>query len=276
VEQAERYKIITVGELGDRLPIGILKDGVLYRDIDARPFTMKHERVLGAIRDKQRQNNVAKFASIVISQLCTKIGHHDFESMKESERLLAVSQMWMPDVYYVYVWLRIRSIGSELSMQLTCPSCANEFQYIGELDTVEVRVPAQEGEDVLSWDYTLRDPFELRNKKVEGFKMGMSRWGSLEPVTTGAFNSGEAKAALIRGSVHEIHGWDSVALGSDELDDMSKYDVENISVSIDENRFGPDLALSADCPRCNQKIGTMIDWGYDSFFSTSSRSRRST
>ena len=274
-ESCKRYEIVTIEELGATLPIGTLKENVLMRDLDSRPFTMKQERALGAIRDKQRQINVAKFVSVVLSHLCTKVGHYDFAAMKESERLLSVSQMFMSDVYYAYVWLRMQAVGSEITMDLTCPNCQNEFVYVGDLNTVEVRVPSESVES-LTWEYQLRDPFELRNKKVEGFKLGIARWGSLEPVATGAFNTGEAKAALIRGSVQEIFGWDAVALGSDELDDMSKFDLEGIANTIEANRFGPDMAIETNCPKCNHSMASMLDWGYDSFFSISSKSRRPT
>jgi len=263
-------KIVLLKDLGPNLPVGF---GGTENEIIERPWTMKQERELGGIRDSERNQNVASFVSVVLSHLCSRIGPYDFEAMKEPERRVIVSKTLMPDVYYVYIWLRIQAIGNMLEMDLVCPQCNHSFIFTGDLLSTEVRVPEEGAER--TWEYQLVKPFEIRGTKVESLILGPAYWSAIEPVSAGEFNTGEAKAALIRGSIREIPALDGpIALTLDELDDMVKIDIESISSGLEENRLGPDMSIEGKCPKCKREFKTAMDWGYDSFFSVSSRLNR--
>ena len=240
-DDSKIYESLPLSELGANLPIGFVEGGTSVREIATRPFTMKQERLLGSERDKNRQLNVAKFVSFVISNLCTRLGPHLLEPMPEPNRQVITSQMYMADIYYAYIWIRIQAIGEEMDMEISCSNCRHEFDFIADLSTTDIRIPKDFAK--LNFDYKLKHPFTLRNKPVEVIKLGPARWSSLEILKSSQFNTAEAKLALIRGSIEAINEVEHPLLGEDELDDMSKYDLESIAVALEDNRLFPDMTI---------------------------------
>jgi hypothetical protein len=268
-----KKKVVQLSEWGQKLPIGFpTPEGEPARDINFRPWRMKEERELGAVRDKERNMNVAKFVGVVLGKMCVQLGPHNFDTMKEIERRVIVGQMFMADVYQAYLWLRMVAMGSEIDIDVTCPFCRHGFLFKADLQTVEVHVP--ESMDDAKWEYELNDPFEVRGNKVERLTMGPARWNCLENVHSGEFNTGEAKSALIHGSIHAVPGFDNVMLSVNELDEMTKRDIEGLTGGIEEHRLGPDMSIEGNCPSCSREFVTALDWGFDGFFGTSSRSRK--
>lgn len=259
----------TMGELGATLPLGT-KDlnGVLQRSIVTKPWRLKEEKELGALRDRYKDANVAQYVSMVLGTMCTRLGHHDFTAMKPEERRIHIGQMWMGDVFYAYCYLRRDALGSDLATRVACPHCGHKFQLHANLDTLEVHT----GDSIEAFQqtYKLRHPFTIRGKPVESLVLGPARWNALEGIT-GRINTGTAKAALIRGSIHAIPGHEGVVLAPHELDELSKRDLEAITGLLDANVMGPDMAISGECPRCSESFRTSIDWGYDGFFGISSQ-----
>ena len=266
------FQIQTIEERGPLLPLGIEGPGGLIKEVETKPWRMKEERQLGDLREKNKGLNVASFVTIILAHLCRKLGPYDFEAMKFDERRLVIGQMAMGDVYFSHSWLRLCSLGSDLPMDLTCPRCDNEFPFVADVGTIEVK--SVESLEQSHWEYELRDSLELRGKKIDLLAMGPTRWNALENVAGGSLNTGIAKAALIKGAIREAVGLENAVLTDHELDEMSKYDLERLINLIDANSPGPDLSVEAECPRCGGNVIEVIDWGYDSFFATSSRSRR--
>jgi len=269
----------TVKERGANLPLGMLGGdaGAYARNIAVREWTLVEERSIGAERDANRDANIAQFVSMILSQMCTKFGRHDFESMKPAERRANVGQAFMGDVFYAYVWLRIQAMGNVLSLNLTCPNCLNKFEFAADLDTVEVTT-ADKLQDA-QWEYELFKPLEVRGKTVKKLLMGPAYWNALEMMssTGSGFDSGAAKSAIILGSIHGLADYkdkdgkaEVVALASHELDRMNKRDIERLTAAIDKNAIGPDMSVEDKCGRCKRTFKLSIDWSYDSFFGDSS------
>ena len=102
----------TIQERGPVLPLGIADSGGNYhQDISVKPWRMKEERELGELRDQNKDANLAKYVSMVLSTMCTRLGPHDFTNMEFDHKRLVISQMFMADVFYAYVWLRIQALG---------------------------------------------------------------------------------------------------------------------------------------------------------------------
>lgn len=269
----------TIKERGALLPLGMAggEAGAYVRDIAVRDWTFVEERAIGAERDANRDSNIAQFVSMILAQMCTKFGRHDFESMKSAERRATVGQAFMGDVFYTYVWLRIQAMGNMLDMNLTCPSCLHKFEFTADLDTVEV-ITAEKLKDA-QWEYELFKPLELRGKTVKKFLMGPAYWNALEMMssTGGGMDSGAAKSAIILGSIHGLADYkdkdgnaEAVALAAHELDRMNKRDIERLTALIDKNAIGPDMSVEGKCGRCKRPFKLSIDWSYDSFFGDSS------
>lgn len=269
MEDQKNQNKTTLIELGPNLPVGVDWRGTFGKNIAVRPWRMREEKALGEIRDKNRNINVAQFTTIVLAYMCTKLGKHDFETMKLEERKVIVSQMFLPDVYYAWLFLRTQTLGPELHTKLTCPRCQSEFDFIADLNTTEVHTV--DNPEKAKFNYQLMDPFEIRGKLATELIMGPARWSALENVRGGSLDTGTAKSAIIRGSIHKVIGHDELVLSPNELDDMSKRDLERLIGKLNTQSPGPDMSLESVCTSCGNKWDQDMDWGFDSFFGISSR-----
>lgn len=263
------FKETTLGELGDNLPLGIqLSDGSLAKAISSMPWKTKHERAIGTL--KKEGQNVAHHASIIISQLYTNIGDKVFTpETKQAEKQLAIGQMFMPDILYMFVLLRKKVISKDLKMNMTCAACRHKFLFVADLDSLVVHTC--ERTEQISWVYHLIDPITIRSKKVTKFRMMPPKWFQIEnAVNTGAGSEASkiviAKSCVV-GFNDEI---DLSQLMDSEMDEVSKIDLEGMLREINKDFLGPKMTLEGTCDACNTPFISMIDWRGDSFFSNSS------
>jgi hypothetical protein len=269
-----KIKKTTLAELGPKLPIGIVdsKTGTLGKVFSVRPWRLKEERELGKIRAANENASVAQYVAMILATMCTRFGNHDFEKMKFEERRLILSSAYMADVFYAYIWLRRDAIGSELSLKITCSNsnCHTNFEFTGDLGSIDV------GEvDSLvdtEWIYKLKTPITVRGKLIEHFKFGPSRWNTLETIPAGTrrFDTGAAKSAIIRGSILEAGELGAIPLVDDELDELTKFDLERITTAINERPVGPTMSIEGKCTSCGAPFEHAIEWATDNFFEPSS------
>lgn len=282
-EMPPKHKIITLKELGGRLPIGMpdVSSGGLKKDMAERRWTLKTEKKLGKMRDENRREQHARFVSMVIATLYQQLGILSFEetydqgskAAKQSwnHAIASISQMWFGDVLYAWLYLRRQMLGPTVDLSLTCPRCMASAPLRADLDTLEVRI-VDKLEDAY-WEYELRDPFMIRGKKAERLKLGPARWHVVEQAAIGgSLDVGNTKAALITSSIQHVIGMEDIALTEAELDEMAKIDVETITALIDDQNIGPIMAVESDCLKCKNPFRVSLDWGYDSFFGVSGRS----
>lgn len=281
-EKTEGIKRVTLREQGPVLPLGnILSGDKVSRDIDVRDWTFKQERQLGERRKTMGNDgdNMARYVSAVLAAMCPALGGHDFsDSAKQEMNEIKVGQMWLPDVMYAYVWLRYKALGHELPLTLTSPTTKQKFDWVGDLNTLTIKVPNTPADAF--WDYNVLAPFEIRGKRITRLKMGPQVWNNVESMNPGVANDATAKAIAIKASIHGVPelSKDPIALVDSDLDNMTKKDIENIARLIDLNGIGPIMVLEVDDPTTNlspgnpqRKLMIQVDWRYDSFFASSSR-----
>lgn len=269
--KSAKIKKTTLAELGPNLPFGIAdSSGKLVKGIAHRPWKLKQEKELGKLLDQHREANLVQYTSMVLATMYTQLGPHNLESMKEGERRLLVGQLGMGDAFYAYCWLRSESLGNKLQMDLTCPSCTHKFPFTADLSTLEVGT-VDEPKDA-RWEYALVDQIELRGQTVTKLTLSSVKWQDLEGASPGGrFNTGAAKAIMIRSCIKEFDALGQIAIADHEIDELSKRDVEGILRGIDDNHVGPDMSIDLSCPRCESEFRTSIDWEYNNFFGRSSR-----
>ena len=158
---------------------------------------------------------------------------------------------------------------------MKCPKCRFDQDFIGDLNTTEVTCPVDVND--LDWEYTLKTPIQLRGRTVTGFFVGQQRWVSLE----GYDMESGAKANVILNSVHSFVGGTidpstnkpvQTVLMPNDLDELTKVDLERLADGINERNFGPKMALEIVCvkEKCGKTWESALDWRYDDFFSVSS------
>lgn len=273
-EPEPQTKRIELRELGARLPLGVVgTDGLIHKDIACKPWRGREEREVSGFKSESQEKG--DFVTRLISFMFTRIGPHDFESMKEAERKAVVATLYMGDVLYMYVWLRVQCLGKSLKMDLTCLRCNFEFPYDADLNTVVVRTA--DSLENAKWSYVLKSPFEIRGEMANSFDLAPTRWQTMETSIKKQYDAGDAngsgtKMDMIEGCIKRVTGREDMVLISKEFDDMLKVDIERLATRIDKHEVGPDLSVKEKCPRCKRDFVTTLDWGYESFFGDSSLS----
>jgi len=264
-----KLKTIPLKEQGPKLPLGILgPSGEYHKDIAVRPWRLKEEKELGKLADENREVNVSEHVSMVLATMCTQLGPHNFDKIKFEERRVHIGQMYMGDVFYAYCWLRLQSMGANLSVDITCALCRNKFKFDANVESLEIAT-AKKVEDA-QWMYELKTPIEIRGKQVPSLLMGPARWNTMEMMGTSTMDQGVAKAGIILGSIHKI-GSEVITLADGELDDMVKLDIEMLTDHIDNNFLGPNMTIETKCEKCKRELVMPISWSYNNFFGFSSQ-----
>lgn len=271
-KEPERVKV-TLKERGPELPLGILgKDGELNRAMVCRAWTGVEERALGQLREDSKEDG--DFLTRMIAYMYTQVGPHNFEKMEDAAKRVVVSQMFMGDALYLYMWLRTQTLGPALRTDVTCPWCKFEFDYEADLNTLEIRTAKTL--DAVTWEYQLKHPFKIRGVMADGFELSPSRWSTMEGIVKSAIqNKATTKLDMIQGCVRRILGQpNEIMLTPSELDGMTKLDIESLAVELDDREIGPDLSINDKCQRswCKRRFYVSLEWRYDSFFAVSSPS----
>ncbi|MGD9749381.1 MAG: hypothetical protein AB7W59_00135 [Acidimicrobiia bacterium] len=266
----------TQAALGTSLPVGVVSaSGQRSRDFAIRPWRLKEEKELGKLRAQHGDATLTQYVSMILATMCTKLGGVDLESLGDvTKRRLFVSTMYVADVFYTYLTLRINAIGPEMSLKLKCPKCGHDFDFMADLTTTEIWQLKDGDLSAAEWTFKFKDPIQLRSKTVTGLRLGPARWSSMEDADVAKGDMGTAKAVAIIGStIGFLDDSTSIVLAPHELDEMSKRDVEALLNEINDHGLGPVMSVEAKCKRerCGREFMAPIDWGYDSFFSISSR-----
>ena len=262
-------KIIKLVDCLGVLPIGIPIGETLERSLVGKDWRLKEEKELGQALEKVEASRMGQYVSTVLSILCTQIGNHEFLKMKDGERRFVVNQMWIPDVLYTYLWLRIQTMGNMLQMETQCIHCGNKSSFGADLNTVEISTV--ESMAKAYWKYELESPIQVRGKQITGFVMGPARWTAIDSLGSRVRNMGAMKDSLIKGSVHWLLGSDDFfPFGPNELDELRKRDIEDITERLDKNSLGPDMSIDEECEVCGKSFRTSLDWRAKGFFGISS------
>jgi hypothetical protein len=173
-------------------------------------------------------------------------------------------------VMFALLVFRVEALGPIVKMNLGCERCSHEWRAPIDLNTVEVRVPANAG--ALARTFRLRDGVTVQGKEYRDLVLDPARWSSLNTRTRkGAV--ADLTIAMMHGSIRHAlpdGGGDPVVVPLDSLDEMSKYDFEHVRAFIDEEHHGADLDLQSECPACDHVTRHGLDWSWDFFFRSAS------
>jgi hypothetical protein len=260
----------TVEEYGPTLPIGLVDSSgtVLHKDIEIRPWRMKEERELSELRDKNKNSSMTSYISMVLATMCTKLGIYDFSNMSFDKKRSIISQMYMADVFYTYVWLRINSLGEKFPVTFHPVWSNKPINMVADLNSIETKCVNEL--KAINWEYKLKNPIKIRGTEVSTFNMTQQRWNTIELLEeSGPVSSLTAKQSLILASISGCKEIDKqIVLTLKELDELVKLDIERLAFLIDEKSLGPKMILEGE--HKGREFTTPIDWGYDNFFAVSS------
>jgi len=265
----------TIADWGQKLPIGIDSEGKLVRGFDLRPLNWNIERQInqqwGARRDRL---NLAEYMGTILANTITKIGNQDITKFKFEKVLLILNRMYQADVFYMYAYLRLATLGKEMDLgEITCPSCRHKFPFVADLSTLEVGI-VENPSDLIT-DVELKDGFDMNGDHKTKLKMKPPLWSMLGSGFPTSINDAEIFLAMVTNCVVEIEGMpDGTVLTEKEVSQFSKYDVEKCQGVMEGVFAGPRWEIEGQCPKCGESFYDLVDWTYDRFFAISSRSPR--
>lgn len=265
---APEHSATTFEDWGQRMPIGHIQGGELHRNFALKRFTMREERELEGLRKARGKMTLAGFVIEVMSRMLTSYGPwSDFQALDDTQRRLLMSQAWMADVIYMYIWLRIEALGPEMSFNAECPHCGQKCKLPADLNLTDVTVV----EDIaaLTRHHSLRDGLDVAGVMSKELVVQPPRWQAMDAVQGARSSSGDIKMAMILSSIRQVgDGKRPVTL--DILESLSKRDLELLTRVIDDLSPGPDLTLEVNCPSCKEESKHPLNWSWDFFFTAAS------
>lgn len=268
------FRTVELQAQGPNLPVGIMVNGQRSRPFRLRPFRLKEEKEISKLKQEGKAMTMGKFVMQVLSKMLVTCGPHNFDQMKESERQLVIANLTMADVLYIYLYLRYDALGADepVGMRITCVSCNGDYNWYGDLRTIEVQVADDAAP--LERDFELRDGIQMRGEMRRKLKLGPLVWSSFIALSAGDMT--EKATNIIMSSIVGVEGIDQnpFLMSKNEMDEMTKYDVNALQAEIDDHTPGPKLLIEPECPHCKYKQRAQLDWGWDSFFSRSARGIR--
>lgn len=264
----------TLSEMGATLPIGIKSGNVFNRSFEAVPITYAVEREIRRAWGSSRRISVAEHTATILSHTIKSVGGVPLGAKSHDHRVLIFNQMYQADVLFMYAYVRLLSMGKEMTLKgLRCPSCNAEFDFpcdVGSMEVVELPP------DIMTREIVLQDGFKtgerVKKRIVVGPPMWLA-WGNQlkkNPTTLDLF------ASMLSSAIINIEDTpDGVTLTDSELMQLTKTDLEICEYELGMLNAGPLWEVSGVCPSCGEKFFFSLDWSYDSFFSRSYRSPRS-
>lgn len=268
-----QFVMKTLGELGPSLPVGVLSGKSRVRPFRLRKYKMKQEKALAELRDSYK-GSPGKFVCDVLSMMLQTVGPHNFDMMKDGERQNAINQLTMPDVLYIYLYMRLEALGADSPVVMTveCPRCHTRFNWYGDLSTLDVKVVPDDTGPLTRW-YTLHEPIMMRGKTVSKLLLGPILWErfSRKEFSMAASQQNSAILASICGAdgIDLPHG--SLVAVDGDIDDLDKFDIAGLIADIEANTPGPQIDVIPECPNCKLSWKIMLDWSWDNFFRRSAR-----
>ena len=260
----------TAGELGNTLPVGIDGDGgVRARSFDFRPWRGKDERVIGTLRDKNRSMPPGQFATRVLAYFLTHWGQRSLDGLGDREKWHLIASSYVADVLYAWVALRRKAMGDTIEMSITCPVCHKVFPFRGNLSDLPVTVVDEN--DILREPYALKDGFNYLGDESNALTLEPPRWSMYENLGAEGLNIGAIKMRTIGASIVAV-GDKEARVAAEQLDELTKRDLEELYAQVSERQLGPDMRVDTVCLGCGFAMNRSLAWGYESFFSATSSS----
>ena len=110
------------------LPLGVIRDGEVHKDVVLTPMTAKIRRLLTT---KESQKNPSVGISKLILSCCESIG-----GLTPSIQL--ISGLTTGDRDFILLRLRMISLGDDVTAQMTCPRCSDELTFDFNLPKIEI------------------------------------------------------------------------------------------------------------------------------------------
>ena len=268
----------TLKDLGPNLPVStkLKNEFVKDRSFSFLEWDMQLEEELSRLLNKSK--NIGIFINQMLCKLLDNFCGIDFQSLKDHEKTLIINQLEYVNVMYMYIYLRVEELGSDLSVSMQCPICKKEIKnYIFDLNTLDISCKDKDHKRL--HEYTLVKPITYKvndvSKIITGFNVDITKWDVLEGLNTVKnFNNSTLKKRMFFSAIVDV--LDSSGVIQDFVDKktviekLKKVDIEKLLSLVTENNAGPSMVTEIECPHCGNELEKILEWRYEIFFGNSS------
>ena len=270
------YKKMTLKELGPNFPV--CRYDANGKVIEDRSFSflewdMEMEELISSLRDGT--DNTGKFVNKMFGNLLDGFQGENFQEKNSDQKLLSITSLEFPNVMYMYIYLRVQELGTDLRMDLTCPApaCRKAIKdFIADLNTLEIHV--KDEDHARKGTYQLKKPIAIGDKIITKLVYDVSGWTCLENASNEiAENNGKMKRLMFQSSICGAEDENGPLDHVDKrtlISKLKKADIERCIRDVVENNAGPEMVLQGECPHCKSEFYKDLNWGYEYFFDSSS------
>ncbi len=270
IEKATEYPLLS--EVGKVLPIGFVdQNDDKHRDFVLTEWNWDMEEKLGKLMEDNPEMPINQYVSEVIGHGISSLGKIEVSKMKRSQKRLLVRNLYFSDALYIYIHIRINSLGHYLKTdKFKCLYCKKDIlNFAADLRTLEVK----SYDDIPSREVVLEKGIMYANKLLTKVTVGPIRWAFMETDDRNILlNSAKFKMATLKQGITKIEGAPEgpIYLTKEHLNTMSMRDINKLVDEIDQCAGGAVMEITSKCPYCNEAFDQAINWGYDDFFAPSS------
>lgn len=259
-------KKTTLGEWGQKLPVGIVEGEKFNREFSFRELEFGVERKIQEICAKEKVKTNGPQATVVLSQLLTSIGGQKLDPESPAATRAVLAKLYLADIMYMWLWARRMSCGKDLEVNFPCTNEKCEFiedpSPVYDLDSFDIQTAENVSE--LRGQWTAKTPYEIRGQTVNAFRLQPATWS----VYMSADSMGaETDAKLLLAGICGTDKHESIMLTDQEINHFRRPDYVGLTMAINKLTFGPKLVVEHQCPKCEKMDKMFLDWSYDSFFS---------
>jgi len=231
-------------------------------------WTMKEEKQIAKL--KTSSGMMGKFVSSVFQLMLNRFCGEDFDAKDTNEKILTINQLDLPNVMYMWVYLRYEVMGEFVVMDVNCPTCGRlNKQRTFNIESMDIHV--KEKTEPRYDYYTLLKPFDFGGETVEKLKIRVTKWDAMESAKDEvAANEGLMKELIFRNSIIGMNDAEGHIDSASIIENLHKRDIEKLSQKISEHNGGPSLSLEDKCEFCGTDYSKFLNWSYDHFFGQSS------
>ena len=269
----------TLGEYGQKLPIGVMDGGTLNRDFTLRTYKSAIDRHLGNWDEANEGKyqlpatmlaaRITKFMTLICESFGGAAIPLDTDGNSGAEHEARFYQYYLEDILYAYVYARM-IMDHRLEISFTCSECKTTQRRMFDLRTLDVEV-VEDGDSIEQW-VKLKHPFKTRTgEQVRKVRVYPASWSAM--TQPGVF-SGSMSHRNYSALSSCISGIDCVEgdyrLTKKELDELSHVDGITIGrLAGITSSIGIDFRTNIECSKCKSIHTGMLDWTFDYFFGSS-------
>lgn len=243
------HNTIEVNEDGETDKFNLLagyidKEGNTHTTFTLREMTGRDEE---AISKSDLRQNGAKLISTLLERCVTSIGTLTRKSVGGDEWREIIRGLLVGDQDYMLIKLRELSMGGEIEVTHTCPSCKESLKTI--LDVSELEVEPFKGQRAVPFSL----PKGYKDKKGVLHRDGILRLptGQDREVLTPIAKKNVAQASTLM-LTRLCKFEDGLGVTEDVMRDLTVRDREYLQKVLQENMFGIDLEVDVTCTSCGE------------------------